>query len=114
MVADPGDRLVEPFFERVARLPTPEALGQGGAGEQSFDLAGRRPVALLIGFDGDRPAQPAADHLDQLADRDVFAAADIDGPAERRVAAGDGDEAGDRILDIGQVAARVEPAELDR
>ena len=82
------------------------------ASSRSTSLAAGR-YALVVGFDRDRPAQPAADRLDQLADRDVLAAADIDGSAEGRVAAGDRDEAGDRVLDIRQVAARVEPAELD-
>ncbi len=113
MVAHPGDRFVEPFLERIMRFPAPEALRQRRAGEQSLDLAGGGAVPFLIGLDGDRSAQPAADHLDQVADRDIFAAADIDGPAQRRVAAGDGDEPCDGVLDVGQVAARVEPAQPD-
>ena len=59
-----------------------------------------------------RPSRPA-DPLDQLADRDVIAPADVDRPAQRRVAARDRDEARDRILDVGQVAPRVEPAQPD-
>ena len=41
------------------------------------------------------------------------AAADIDGAPDRGVAAGDGDKSRDGILDVGQVATRVEPAEPD-
>src|SRR6202035_4825784 len=80
--------------------------------EQALDFTLRRPMALLVGANGDRAAEPAADQLDELADRDVVAAADVDDSAQRGFAAGDGDETGDGVFHIGQVAARVEAAQL--
>ncbi len=58
-------------------------LGQRGTREQSLDLAFRRPMALLLGADRDRPAQPPADQLDQLANGNILATADVDDLAQR-------------------------------
>ena len=46
--------------------------------------------------------------------RQVVAPADVDDAADRGVAAGDGEEAGGGVLDVGQVAAGVEAPEPDR
>ena len=80
-------------------------------GQEAADLAGLRADAVGVGLDADRGAEPGSDPLDELADGDVFAPAHVDDPAEGGVAAGDGDEAGDGVLDVGPVAARVQAPE---
>src|SRR5206468_2430898 len=92
VLADPGDGLFQPLVERVARLPVPQRMGQGRAGEEAFDLAGGGADAVGFGLDLDGLAHELADPLDQLADRDVVATADVHRLAECGVAAGDGDE----------------------
>ncbi len=42
MVAHPVNRLVETLLQCVLRLPTPETLSQGRAGEKPLDFAGCR------------------------------------------------------------------------
>ena len=82
--------------------------------------ASRRPTSLAAGRTRSESvstrigrAEPGRDPLDQLADREVLAPADVDDPADRGVAAGDRDEARDGVLDVGQVATRVQAPQAD-
>ena len=84
VVADPGDGLVQHLVERVSRRPAPELARQGSPREEPADLAGRGPDPFGVGLDADRPAEAIREPLDQGADRDVLALADVDGAAQRR------------------------------
>ena len=93
VLADPGDRLVEPLVERVARLPAPELAGQGGAGEQAADLAGGGAdavgsVSTRIGRPSRAPIRSTSSPIVRSSPRPM-----LTDPAERGVAAGDRDEA---------------------
>ena len=62
-------------------------------------------------LDPEGPVEATSDQLDQLADRDVLSAADVDRPAQGRIASRDREEALHRVLHIRQVATRIQPAE---
>ena len=114
VLADPGDRLVEPAFERIAGLPAPEPCGQRRAGEEPLDFAGGRPDALLVRLDADRSPEPrpivsTSSPIEMSSPRPMLTARP-NAASQPAIAT----KPSDRILDISQVAPRVETPELDR
>ena len=114
VVADPLDGLSQSPASRVySGGSSPSGRGRArcrpGAGQPRWRRAG--PGSGSASTSIGRPIR-RGDHPDQLADRQVVPPADVDHPADGGVAPGDGEEAGGGVLDVGQVASRVEAAEL--
>ncbi len=80
--------------------------------------ASKRPTSLALGripadrLDLDRAAEPGGDPLDQLADGQVVAPADVDHAADGGVAGGDRHESARGVLDVSQVPPWLQAAKL--
>ena len=81
---DPTDRLLQTGSEVDAGTPVQDLPGQVRRGDESLDLAVSRTYPLRVVLDRQRSLEDLADHLDEVADRDIVARPELDRPTDRR------------------------------
>ncbi len=104
-----GEALLEAHLGHPASpLPCPRGVAQ-----EALDLAAAGPEPRLVHGDLSRAAGDLDEQAHEVADADLAARADVDDVADRSVTGCDGEEAGDGVVDVVEVAGGGGGAELD-